>query len=248
MNLTSLSKQLVDSLHLQVPPVAVCLTNEVPVGVPEFSGSASAGCCFWELAAQQPIATSTRDHELCSIGIYTHNLPNPSLRHRSELKTVLKVLEDMHYVRPEDIPQIPVLRESWKHVVYAPLHAAPLSPDVVLVFAQANQGLVIAEAAQQVESCTAPALGRPACAVIPQVMNTDRAALSLGCCGARAYLSILTDNVALWGLPGRQIECYVERITELARANELLNKFHSVRLTQVQSGLTPTYQESMAKM
>ena len=33
-----------------------------------------------------------------------------------------------------------------------------------------------------------PAMGRPACAVVPQAINSGQAALSLGCCGARAYL------------------------------------------------------------
>jgi hypothetical protein len=43
-----------------------------------------------------------------------------------------------------------------------------------------------------------PATGRPACAVIPQVLNCGKATLSLRCCGARAYVDVLTDSVALW--------------------------------------------------
>lgn len=52
----------------------------------------------------------------------------------------------------------------------------------------ANQTLILSEATQQVEKQNPPAMGRPACAVVAQVMNTGRAALSSGCCGARAYL------------------------------------------------------------
>jgi hypothetical protein len=39
-----------------------------------------------------------------------------------------------------------------------------------------------------VEGGSPPAMGRLACAIMPQVGNTGRSALSLGCCGAGAYL------------------------------------------------------------
>jgi uncharacterized protein (DUF169 family) len=200
------------------------------------------------LATTQTVSTSTRDHELCAIGVYTHNLAGPASTHASELSTVLKVLENMQYVRAEDREQIAVLEKSWPRVVYAPLQLAPVPPDVVLVFARSSQGLVIAEAVQQVESGAAPAMGRPACAIIPQVVNTGKAALSLGCCGARAYLGILTDEIALWGFPGNRIDQYVDRIEGMARANDVLTKFHSLRLADVQSGRKPTYEESLARM
>jgi uncharacterized protein (DUF169 family) len=122
---------------------------------------------------------------------------------------------------------------------------APLPPDVVLLFANANQVLVLSEATQQVENQTAPAMGRPACAVVPQVMNTGRAALSLGCCGARAYLGILTDSIALFAIPGANIEAYVDRIVILARANEILSQFHRLRQRDVHAGNSPTVQDSL---
>ena len=36
----------------------------------------------------------------------------------------------------------------------------------------------------------------------PHVVNTGQPALSLGCCGARAYLDVMTDDVALWAATG----------------------------------------------
>ena len=70
-------------------------------------------------------------------------------------------------------------------------------------------------------------MGRPACAVVPQVMNTGRAALSLGCCGARAYLDRLTDDVAIFAIPGAKLEAYTRRIESLAKANAVLGKLPS---------------------
>jgi hypothetical protein len=72
----------------------------------------------------------------------------------------------------------------------------------VLLFGKADQMLILFEASQQVERGLPPAMGRPACAIVPQAKNTGRAALSLGCCGARAYLDVLTAAVALWAIPG----------------------------------------------
>ncbi len=76
----------------------------------------------------------------------------------------LKVFGELDYVRPEDLAQIPVLASQPGYVVYAPLAASPLPPDVVLLFVNANQTLILSEATQQVENQNAPAMGRPACA------------------------------------------------------------------------------------
>jgi uncharacterized protein (DUF169 family) len=91
-------------------------------------------------------------------------------------------------------------------------------------------------------------MGRPACAIVPQAYNTGRAALSLGCCGARAYLDELTDDVALWAVPGSKLELYVERIAALAQANAVLTTFHQVRRKDVEDGTSPTIKESLAAM
>ena len=243
-----ISQTLVQCLHLTLPPIAVCLTDQAPVGVPRYEGTVPAGCVFWQKAASGAFVTSTRDHELCSIGVYTHNLSDPSGSYKPELKTVLTVLEQMQYVRPQDVAEIPVLQREVSHVVYAPLAAAPLPPDVVLLFAHSRQGLVITEAVQQVDVNIPPALGRPACAVVAQALNTQRAALSLGCCGARAYLDALSDDVALWALPTAKLERYTECIATLAKANDVLGQFHKLRRIDVEAGARPTYEQSMARL
>src|SRR5712692_6436208 len=108
--------------------------------------------------------------------------------------------------------------------------------------------LILSEASQQVEGGLPPAMGRPACAIVPQAKNTGRAALSLGCCGARAYLDVLTDDVALWAIPGSKLDLYAERIAVLAKANAVLATFHQVRRKDVEDGKSPTIKESLAAM
>jgi uncharacterized protein (DUF169 family) len=118
----------------------------------------------------------------------------------------------------------------------------------VLLLVNANQTLILSEAAQQIENQNAPAMGRPACAIVPQVMNTDRAALSLGCCGARAYLDVLTDDLAIFAIPGAKLEAYTRRIEALAKANAVLANFHQIRRQAIANGANPTIKDSLAAL
>lgn len=231
-----------------MPPIAVSLCDAAPDGVAPFDASVAAGCAFWERAASGAFVTSAKDHAMCSIGVHTHNMVGAPPTQDHELKTTLAVLSQLDYVRDEDVAAIPVLDRSVAHVVYAPLADAPVPADAVVLFAHARHSLVVAEAVQQVEAGLPPAMGRPACAMIPQVVNSGRAAMSLGCCGARAYVDALTDDVALWALPGKNIAAYAERIVALAAANRTLEKFHTLRRESVNQGEQPTVEQSLAAM
>lgn len=244
---SSLAQTLTDSLHLERPPVAVCFAGAVPSGVRQFTGSVPAGCRFWQEAQSGVFATVPRDHDLCGIGIYTHNL-EASPAAQKDLGDALKVFADLGYVREQDIPLIPVLQNRPRAVIYGPLSQVPLPPDVVLLFVNADQALILSEASQQLEGGVPPAMGRPACAVVPQALNTNQTALSLGCCGARAYLDILTPGVAVYAIPGQKLEAFTERVAALAKANAVLSTFHALRRKAVEAGGHPSVQESLAAM
>ena len=244
---SQLAARITASLDLRQTPIAIGFAASIPAGISGHTGRAPAGCRFWQDAASTTFATSTSDHNLCAIGVYTHNL-QPFPAQQIDLMDALKVFGELSYVRAEDIASIPVLQSQPGYVIYSPLADSPMPPDVVLLFVNANQTLVLSEATQQVENQTPPALGRPACAVIPQVVNTGRAALSLGCCGARAYLDVLTDSVAIFAIPGAKLEAYVQRVEALSKANALLSKFHQIRLRDIAAGQTPTIKDSLAAL
>jgi uncharacterized protein (DUF169 family) len=242
-----LATTLAASLDLQQPPVAISFSDRIPPGVQAHPGRVPAGCKFWQDAATAAFATTATDHNLCAIGVYTHNLQS-SPAQQTDLMDALKVFGDLEYVRPEDLASIPVLQTQPGYVVYAPLASSSLPPDVVLLFVNPSQTLILSEATQQVENQNAPAMGRPACAVVPQVMNTGRAALSLGCCGARAYLDRLTEDVAIFAIPGAKLEAYTRRIEALAKANAVLANFHQIRRRAIAAGATPTVKDSLAAL
>jgi uncharacterized protein (DUF169 family) len=244
---SALADVLTESLDLTRPPIAVCFADKLPEGVQTFGGSVPAGCRFWQEAAQGVFATEAKQHDLCGIGVYTHNLES-SPATQKDLGDALKVFADLGYVREQDLPLIPVLQRKSKYVIYGPLGSIPVAPDVVLLFANADQTLILSEASQQVDGGLPPAMGRPACGVVPQAFNTGRTALSLGCCGARAYLDILTPDVSLYAIPGVKLEAFAERVAALAKANSILTTFHALRRKNVEAGGHPSVQESLAAM
>jgi len=241
------ARSFTESLHLTQPPIAVCLTDSVPPGVESWTGHVPAGCRFWQEAESRVFATSALDHDLCSIGMHTHNLEMTS-GSSTDLGDSLKVLADLTYVRPEDVAAIPVLASQPKHVIYGPLAEIPIAPDVVLLFVQADRALILSEASQQLEGGFPPAMGRPACAIIPQAHNTGRSAVSLGCCGARAYLDVLTPDIALYAIPGPSMAAFAERVAALSKANGILTKFHEIRRKAADAGEKPTVQESLSEL
>ena len=242
------SEQLVAALELILPPIAVAFRDSVPDGVAEFDGSAPAGCVFWQEAAGRTFATSAGHHALCSIGVHTMNLSRAPASQPEELQAALEAMTGLDYVRAEEVAAIPVVQREVNHALYGPLADFPTEPDLVLLFANARQGLVLSEAIGRVDGGAPPAMGRPACAALPQAFNHGRATMSLGCCGARAYLDALSDDTALWALPGSRLDEYCEQIATFASANRTLAMFHERRRADVESGMRPTVQESLQRL
>src|SRR5689334_21556231 len=130
---SSFAQTLTDSLHLEGSPVAVCFASAIPSGVKQFAGTVPAGCRFWQEAQNGVFATVPSNHDLCGIGMYTHNL-EASPAAQKDLGDALKVFADLGYVREQDIPMIPVLKNRPQAVIYGPLSQVPLPPDVGLLF------------------------------------------------------------------------------------------------------------------
>lgn len=243
----SLSQSFQTSLKLALPPVAVTLGQAAPDGVAPVKQTVAAGCSFWELGARSTFSTTAKDHALCAIGTFTHNMPGTPA-HEKDRGDALKVFANLGYLPPEELPTIPTLKQRVEVATYGPLAQARVDPDVVLLFVKPSQTLLLSEAATSVDGGTPPAMGRPACAIVPQAVNSGRAVLSLGCCGARAYVDALTDDVALFALPGAKLERYAQRLEVLAKANATLSAFHALRKRDVAAGKTPTVEQSVATL
>src|SRR5207247_428312 len=79
-------------------------------------------------------------------------------------------------------------------------------PDVVLVRGTARQIMLVAEAARAAGiGHDGPALGRPACSMIPEAMRAARGNTSLGCIGNRVYTG-LGDDELYFTVPGGRLD------------------------------------------
>jgi uncharacterized protein (DUF169 family) len=215
-------------LDLKRRPVAVAFPAEVPEGIEQFSGSAPAGCSFWRLAAEgRTLATVPADHYNCPIGSYTHNIPLPEER-ANELPAVLGTMVSLGYLKMEEVPGIPVLPETPKNIVFAPLGDTPVAPDVVLFVAPASKLMLLEEAAIRAGAASKLALlARPTCMAIPAALAHGMVT-SAGCVGNRVYTGIGNDEMYA-AIPGRALEPIARELETVASANLALAQYHRDR-------------------
>jgi uncharacterized protein (DUF169 family) len=215
-------------LDLQQRPVAVAFRAELPQATEKFSGSEPAGCSFWRLAAAgRTFSTVPSDHYNCPIGSYTHNIPLPEDR-ANELHAVLGTMVNLGYLKMEEVPGIPVLPETPKNILFAPLGDTPVDPDVVLFVAAASKLMLLEEAAIRAgASSKLPLLARPTCMAIPAAIAHGMVT-SAGCIGNRVYTTIGDDRMYA-AVPGRALERIAQQLETVASANLALAQYHRER-------------------
>ena len=221
---------LAELLDLATPPIAIAFVDAAPPGVARVAGGEPAGCGYWRRAAAGEVFfTVADDHKGCPVGAHTHNV-TLSPGEQQELMGMVQTMVGLSYLKMEDVPQIPTRKTAMQVAVYAPLAAAPVPPDVVLVRGNARQLMLLAEAAQAAGVVgSGPAMGRPTCAVLPEAINSGRTAASFGCIGNRVHTGA-GENEAYFAIPGAQLGAMEESLAVIVRANEALETFHRDRM------------------
>lgn len=222
-----LERQLTDSLSLTRRPVAIAFRDTPPAAVSKFSGTQPSGCSFWRLAAEGAVFyTLPADQYNCPVGSYTHNIALPADR-EAELGQTLTLMSEIGYLRMEEVPGVPRLATTPAIIVYAPLGATPVDPDVVLIAGAPAAMMLLHEAALRSGTSIQPLLGRPTCMAIPATMNGG-AASSLGCVGNRVYTGI-ADDAFYTVISGRDIGAVVAQLDTIKSANATLAAYHRDR-------------------
>jgi uncharacterized protein (DUF169 family) len=220
-------------LNLSSPPVAISFLDAAPAGVPHVSAVEAAGCGYWRRAAEGEVFfTTADDHKRCPVGAHTHHVPLSDAE-QQELMGLVQTMVGLSYLKMEEVPLIPRRQTPLAVAVYAPLGAAALTPDVVLVRGNARQLMLLAEAAQAAGVAGAgPSMGRPTCAVLPEALNNGRTAASFGCVGNRVYTGA-ADTDAYFAIPGSALEAVTAKRDVIVRANDALEQFHRGRAAAV---------------
>jgi uncharacterized protein (DUF169 family) len=225
----SAGERFTELLGLRTQPVAVAFRDRAPAGVARVERAGPAGCSYWKQAGEgRTFYTEAADHYNCPIGAHTHGVAMPAERAK-ELEAVVGTMVGLRYLRPEEVPGIPRRAAPFGVAVYAPLARTPVEPDVVIVRGTARQIMLVAEAARAAGAGgDGAALGRPACAMIPETLAGARGHTSLGCIGNRVYTG-LQDDELYFAIPGARAGEVAERLEAIVRANGELERYHRDR-------------------
>lgn len=216
----------------RVRPVGVAFLDQEPAGVQKFEGTQPSGCSFWRLAAEgRTFYTVPENHFNCAVGAYTHNIALSPEREK-ETEQTLKMMFDLGYVKPEEVPQIPRLAKAPKAIQYAPLGEATAEPDVALFAVKPAGAMLLQEAASRAGvGSGAPALGRPTCMALPAALQHG-AITSLGCIGNRVYTGLGEDELYVV-LRGKDLPAVVGALKVIGTANVALKDYAKGRRGQL---------------
>ena len=155
-----------------------------------------AGCSYWKHASEgHAFYTTPEDHENCAVGAFTHGVTLAPEKAR-ELESLVGTMVQLQYLRSEEVAGIPHREAPMQTVAYAPLGQATFEPDVVVFRGNARQIMLISEAARAAGIFeSAAAMGRPACAMIPQAASSASGVASVGCIGNRVYTELGDDEL-----------------------------------------------------
>ncbi len=231
-NWKQLEEKIGSAVKLSRRPVAISFLDAAPLDVQKFDGTEPSGCSFWRLAADGRVFyTVPENHFNCAVGAHTHNIALSPEREK-ETEQTLQMMFDLGYVKPEEVPQIPRLPKAPAAIVYAPLGAAPLAPDVVLFACKPSVAMLLNEAANRAGiDSGAPALGRPTCMALPASLQHG-AILSLGCIGNRVYTGLGEDEM-YFVLRGKDLAALAGSLTIITSANAALHDYAESRRSQL---------------
>lgn len=216
-------------LQLNRAPVAVAFLDTAPAGLARIDRAMPAGCSYWKHASEgHAFYTTPEDHQNCAVGAFTHGV-TLSPDKQKELEGLVGTMVQLHYLRSEEVAGIPHRGSPMQIAAYAPLTEAPFDPEVVLFRGNARQIMLISEAARAAAVFeSAAAMGRPACAMIPQTASSGTAVASVGCIGNRVYTE-LGDDELYFAVPGNALSRVLEQLDIMVNANAALEAFHKER-------------------
>jgi uncharacterized protein (DUF169 family) len=223
-NWNDLERRIGAAVKLARRPVAVTFLDAAPANIEKFSGTEPSGCSFWRLAAGGRVFyTVPENHFNCAVGAYTHNVPLSAEREK-EAEQTLKLMFDLGYVKPEEVPQIPRLGKTPAAILYSPLGDSPVVPDVVLFACKPAAAMLLNEAiARAGVASGVPALGRPTCMALPATMQHG-SILSLGCIGNRVYTGLTDDEMYLL-VRGKDLSAVADALGVITSANAALSDY-----------------------
>lgn len=222
-NKKNLNARLEKVLGLKTPAISISFslkeTSDIPpyeAEVPENAsdgrtGKVSAGCVFWTKSENLSFSTKPEDHFNCSVGSFTHGLK--SLNQVIQNQDVQAILQS-HWMEEAEALEIPHLKESPKHISYAPLEKTDWTSDVILLKINALQAMYIHDAG--IEGTTF--VGKPQCHMIPMAYQEKKVLLSTGCTLSRVRTGMSANQMTCC-FPESRLEEFIEKLEKRQSSN-----------------------------
>jgi uncharacterized protein (DUF169 family) len=197
----ALAAELGALLRLAVPPIGIAFRAEPatpgvpPIGRPHpapaadgRTGAAAAPCVFWFLGTERVFSTVEADHANCSVGSYTHGF-----KRLDEVagKDDVAALVGAGWVGEADFPRVRAVKDKPGSIVYGPLDALPVEPDVVFLRLSPKQAMVLDDALGGVRF-----EGKPQCHVLAIAKDGGETAISVGCMLSRVRTGMASTEMS----------------------------------------------------
>lgn len=220
MEMKEVAQQLTKDLELDNTPVQISFTDTPPAGLKEHPGGTPSWCTFWADARKEGFYAPIAKHEGCEIGAFVLGMPLTGAT-GEKLMGTLGWMQGQGYLVKGEEANIPHLSKAPKYIAYAPLGKISAAPSAVVLFANPASAMVALEAASpgHAHPFGVTVSGRPACAVIPSVLEgKNPVAVSMGCTGFRTFTEVSNDQM-LVAVRGDKVESFAQSVREIKKAN-----------------------------
>jgi uncharacterized protein (DUF169 family) len=223
---------IIEALDLDPPPIALAYVDQPPIGIDNVRADSPSSCAFWRRAEQEVFYAPAEAHFNCPVGamVMGFELPQPVA---NELQQLVTNMCNCGYISGDEPARIPAVHSKPKGIVYGPLDAFPLRPDVVVCWLSPSQAMIWNEASGEARwdrNISAPVSGRPACAALPASISQGRPFLSFGCMGMRTFTEISGDRM-LAIIPGALLADFGAKLQAMRSTNDAMQSFYKERLS-----------------
>ena len=218
MTQTEQHNKLKTLLQLAYDPVSVSGANDSDPATAGLAPAPSA-CSFWRRAETTRFTADAASHTHCKVGSHVmgFSLEGEDMQ---ALGALVQTMTGVSYIMPEEAAALPRLPEhkAWH---YTPLSAASATPELVLLWIDGRQVMLVQEAMGSAHWKSGKGLrttGRPACGALALAYHHAEAVLSFGCAGMRTFTEI-PDHYMLLVVPGESVEGLCRGLEQTAQSN-----------------------------
>lgn len=215
-----ISEKIKEKLGLKKSPVAVKFVlrpEDIPEGIKKVEEGARH-CELVQKASRGEIFYATGEEQTCKGGAAALGLVEPPEKVKTgEMYLGLGRFSSLGSAK-RTIDAIPKIEHIMYALMYAPLEKAEFDPDVIVVFCNPAQAMLLAQAVvytlggrfeadfSGIQSICADAVAGP--------FTRKRPNVTMGCSGSRKYAKVPSDEVIV-GLTGENIGCLVNALEDM---------------------------------